>query len=54
LPVPLDALGRSFRYEYVSRRELVDTAQRGPVARNVLQRQVRVDGVEVDLSGELR
>ncbi len=49
-PVTLDALGRSLRDEDVAGSQLVDAADGGPIAGDVLQREIGVDRVEVDLS----
>ena len=54
LPIALDPFRPALCDEHVPGRKLVDPAQRGAVAGNVLQREERVDRLEVDLARDLR
>ena len=53
-PVALDPFAVSFGDEHVSGWKLVDPAQSGPLAGHVLQRKIRIERLQVDVSRDLR
>ena len=53
-PVRLDPLGLSLRDQHVSWEQASDPGESGAIARNVLQRQVGVDGFQVDFAPHSR
>src|SRR5262249_19934481 len=54
LPVPLEALALALDHEDMARWDLANAAQGRLVARDVLQREVGVDRVEIDVARQSR